>query len=191
MRAVLYLRVSTNRQETENQRRDLLAAAEERGWAVVAEYADNGVSGAASRKPNLERLLEDAEAGKFDVVMFWALDRLTRKGIFDALRILYRLTQSGVKFYSHKESFLDGFGEFQDLMVAFFAKLAELERRRISERVKAGLARTRAQGTRLGRPPVQFDKSRARQLRRRGYTYRQIAAEMGVSVATVHRALAS
>jgi DNA invertase Pin-like site-specific DNA recombinase len=79
-RVGLYLRVSTGEQTIENQREALRAAIERRGWRIVEEFTDNGVSGAKGRteRPGFDKLIRAATARKIDVVAAWSIDRLGR-----------------------------------------------------------------------------------------------------------------
>lgn len=110
---------------------------------------------------------------------------LTREGTYKTLTYLRRLTDAGVKFKSYTEQYIDSLGAFSDAIIGVLAAVAAQERIRISERTKAGLARTRAQGTRLGRPPADVDLRKMRRLRARGETMRSIARTLRVSPALV------
>jgi DNA invertase Pin-like site-specific DNA recombinase len=91
---------------------------------------------------------------KVDILVFWALDRLTREGTRATLNYLQRLESKGVDYVSYQEQWLDSTGPFKDVMISMFATLAKQERVRISERTIAGLKVARAKGKRLGRPPL-------------------------------------
>lgn len=149
-RAVLYMRVSTADQTVENQRRELLAAAAYKGWDVTAEYGDEGISGAKSRKdrPQLDLMLKDAVAGKFDVMMTWAVDRLGRS-LFDLLDTAKVLESAKVNLYFHKEQ-IDTTTSIGRAMFQMTGVFAELERNAIQERVMAGLRRAWAAGKKSG-----------------------------------------
>ena len=149
MRAALYSRVSTVDQEPENQTAELRRFAEARGWTVV-EYLDHGVSGAKERRPALDQLIADAKRRKFDVLVCWRLDRLGRN-LKHLITLLDELQALGIAFVSLAEG-IDATTPAGQLQLHILAAIAEFERGRIQERVKAGLARARAQGTRLGRP---------------------------------------
>lgn len=153
-RAALYLRVSTADQTVENQRRDLTAVAEMRGWKIVQEYADEGVSGAKGRegRPRLDAMMKDAQRRKFDVVMCWAMDRLGRSTI-DLIRAAQHFEACGVDLYFDKQQ-IDSTTPMGKFVFVIFAGIAELERETIRGRVIAGIARAKAQGVRCGRPCV-------------------------------------
>ncbi|HBY64294.1 MAG TPA: resolvase, partial [Solibacterales bacterium] len=125
----------------------------------------------------------------FDVVLFWSLDRFSREGAFATLQHLNRLTGYGVQFRSFTEQYIDSCGIFAEAVISILAVLAQQERERISERTKAGLERARREGTRLGRPLRIVDREKIRSARAAGRSYASIAAELGVSIATVSRRL--
>lgn len=192
MRVALYTRVSTDKQETENQARDLRGFAERQGWEIVSEYQDQE-SGSKAERPALRRMLEDASQHRFDLLLFWALDRLTREGVLPTLRYLETLTSYGVEWRSYTEQFFDSCGPFRDAVISIMATLAKQERIKRAERTRAGLARVRAAGRRLGRPERVDAEMRAEILRRyaSGQSKRAIALAVGVAEGTVRRALES
>src|SRR5713101_1928020 len=149
MRAAIYARVSTFDQEPENQLQELRRYVEARGWAST-EYVDRGVSGAKDRRPALDRLLADAKRRRFDVVVCWRLDRLGRS-LKHLITLLEELQALGVAFVSLAEG-IDATTPAGRLQMQILGAIAEFEKGRIVERVRAGLARARAQGQRLGRP---------------------------------------
>jgi len=154
MRTVLYLRCSTNetKQDVENQRQPLLDLAKALNYEVVEEYVDYA-SGGNSNRPQFQQMLKDAEKRQFDVILVWALDRFSREGISNTLSYLERLKRSGVILKSLQDSWLDtSDSAMSELLLAIFSWVAKQERQRISERVKAGLVKTKSNGTRLGRP---------------------------------------
>jgi DNA invertase Pin-like site-specific DNA recombinase len=148
-RAAIYVRVSTLDQNTENQAIELRRYIESRGWTAV-EYRDHGVSGAKDRRPALDQLVTDAKRRRFDVLVVWRLDRLGRN-LRHLVTLIDELTAVGVGFASLGEG-IDTQTPAGRLQLHILAALAEFEKERIRERVLAGLARARAQGTRLGRP---------------------------------------
>lgn len=190
MRVALYLRVSTDRQETENQAAQLREFASKQGWQMTREYCDYE-SGAKADRAEFKRLFEDASRRKFDLVLFWALDRLSREGVLQTLTHLNRLESYGVGFRSYTEQFFDSCGPFKDAVISIMATLAKQERIKRSERTKAGLARVRASGKALGRPRLTVDAIKATQLRASGLSGRAIARELGISEGSVRRLLAT
>jgi DNA invertase Pin-like site-specific DNA recombinase len=191
-RVALYGRVSTKDkgQEVENQLTQLREFASRSGWSIVREYIDHE-SGKGSDREQFETMFMDASQRKFDVLLFWAMDRFTREGVLPTLQHLERLTSYGVGYRSFTEQYIDSCGIFREAVIAIVATVAKQERVRISERVRAGLATARAKGTRLGRPRVFANTSRIRDLRRQGYSWSQVTIETGVSKGTAQRALAS
>ena len=193
-RLALYARVSTKdgRQDTENQLIALRDYCYKQGWQIVAEYVDHD-SGGHSKRPYFQQMFRDARAGKFDLVFFWSLDRLSREGVSATLGHLERLTASGVAWRSYTEEYLDSTGLFKDAVIAILAVIAKQERIRRSERALAAVARLRRSGEaeKLGRKPILTPAKlvHARQLHDSGLSYRKIAAEVKCSPMTVMRAL--
>lgn len=190
MRIAIYARVSTDKQDTENQVAQLREFASKQGWQITREYCDYE-SGAKADRAEFKRMFEDASRRKFDLVLFWALDRLSREGVLETLQHLNRLTSFGVGFRSYTEQFFDSCGIFREAVIAIMATLAKQERVKRSERTKAGLARVRASGKALGRPRLTVDAIKATQLRASGLSGRAIARELGISEGSVRRLLAT
>jgi DNA invertase Pin-like site-specific DNA recombinase len=189
-RVALYARVSTkdSRQDTENQLIALREYCQKQGWEIAREYVDHETGG-TSKRPHFQRMFGDARARKFDLVLFWSLDRLSREGVSATLGHLERLTSFGVGWRSHTEEYLDSCGIFRDAVLAILAVIAKQERIRRSERAAAAIAKLRRQGKteHLGRPRLVVDRSKARKLHTQGWSVHRIAAELGVSAATAHR----
>ena len=140
-RAAIYVRVSTDKQTIENQLRELRRVAEYRGWKVVQEYRDAGISGAKGReaRPGLDEMLKDAQGRRFDVVMAWAIDRLGRS-LIDLLGTIQALEACGVDLYLDQQA-LDTTTPAGKLMFQITGAFAEFERSMIRQRVNAGLKR--------------------------------------------------
>ncbi len=193
MRAALYTRVSTKDkgQETANQVRQLREFCAAQGWTIVQEYEDHESGGKADRL-QFRAMMADAAQRKFDVLLFWALDRFSREGVYETHTYLKRLDDAGVRFRSFTEPYLDSCGMFRDAVISILAVIAKQERIRLSERVRAGLNRARAVGTRsgqpVGRPKVILRRDRVAELRKDGQSWNEIAKETGASVTTVRRA---
>src|SRR5438874_3366493 len=149
MRAAIYARVSTVDQEPENQLIELKRYCEARAWGF-REYVDRGVSGSKDRRPALDQLVADAKRRKFDVLVCWRLDRLGRN-LKHLITLLDELQALRVSFVSLAEG-IDATTPAGKLQMHILGAIAEFERARITERVRAGLARVRAAGGRLGRP---------------------------------------
>jgi DNA invertase Pin-like site-specific DNA recombinase len=187
MRAALYLRVSTTDQDPESQGREVRQFAADRGWEVVETYQDLGVSGARSSRPALDRLMKDAWRGRFHAVVVWDLSRMARSTLH-ALQVLQAFEQMNVRLVAVKQTF----DTDTPLGKAFFtlaAMFAELERSILIERVRAGMARAKAEGKRIGRPERAVDLSLLQRLRAEGRSIRQIARQVGVPSSTVAKRL--
>jgi DNA invertase Pin-like site-specific DNA recombinase len=175
----IYARVSTDDhgQDPRNQLRDLRRYARSKNWSVVQEYVDHA-SGKNGRRQQFQAMLEDARRRKFDVLLFWSLDRITREGTFKTMCYLQHFSEAGVKYQSLQEQYIDTVGSFGDVVISLLATFAKLERDRISERTKAGLRRVQASGVRLGRRPRNdIDMIEVATLRTRGVSYREIATK--------------
>jgi DNA invertase Pin-like site-specific DNA recombinase len=187
-RAAIYVRVSTDKQTVENQVRELHRIAERRGWQIVEEYHDAGISGAKGRdqRPALDRMLKDASKRRFDVVMAWAIDRLGRS-LIDLLGTIQHLEACGVDVYLDQQS-IDTTTPAGKLMFQMTGAFAEFERSMIRQRVKAGLKRAVEQGTKLGRPRVSPSiEKRIQTHLRQGKGILKVATELGVGTSTVQR----
>ena len=190
-RAAIYVRVSTDGQTVDNQRLEREQAAERAGWKIVGIYDDNGVSGAKAREYRVafDRLCKDATRRKFDVVMAWSVDRLGRS-LQDLVGFLSELHAVGVDLYLHQQG-IDTTTPAGKMMFQMMGVFAEFERSMIQARVKAGLARARAQGKTLGRPKVTEQVERAvLAARADGTGKRKIARQLGIGVSTVTRIIA-
>ena len=146
--AAVYLRVSTDRQTVQNQHADLLRLVQARGYEP-AVYEE--VESAAKARPVLDRLLADARAGRVEAVAVWALDRLHRS-MTGAINTVLELDRLGVRVLSLREPWLDTDSPVRPLLVAIFGWVAEQERTRLIERTRAGMARARREGKKIGRP---------------------------------------
>jgi DNA invertase Pin-like site-specific DNA recombinase len=186
MRAAIYARVSTFDQEPENQLQELRRYVEARGWSAI-EFVDRGVSGSKDRRPALDQMISDAKRRKFDLVVCWRLDRLGRN-LRHLVTLLDELQALGVAFVSMGEG-IDCTTPAGKLQLHILAALAEFERGRIQERVKAGLARVRASGERLGRPRVRLAAADVE--RTMSMSIRQAASALGVPRSVLHRARVS
>lgn len=182
MKAAIYARVSTFDQEPENQLQELRRYVEARGW-TGREYVDRGVSGSKDRRPALDTLVSDAKRRRFDVLVCWRLDRLGRN-LRHLVTLIDELNALGIGFASLGEG-IDTATPAGRLQLHILAALAEFERARIQERVRAGLARARAQGVRLGRPSARVPVERVRDVG--GLSVDAAAVALGVSRSTLKR----
>jgi DNA invertase Pin-like site-specific DNA recombinase len=187
-RAAIYVRVSTDKQTIENQVATLRQTAERRGWQVVEQYSDAGISGSKGRdgRPGLDQMLKDASRRKFDVIMAWAIDRLGRS-LIDLLATIQTLEASGVDLYLDQQS-IDTTTPAGKLMFQVCGAFAEFERSMIRQRVHAGLKRALAQGKQLGRPRIDLAVEKRIQTQlRAGKGILRVARECGVGSGTVQR----
>jgi DNA invertase Pin-like site-specific DNA recombinase len=185
-RAVLYARVSTFDQKPETQLLDLRRLAEQRGFEVVYEYTDK-ISGVKAKRPALDQLLAAAHRREFDVVLVWAADRLARS-VRHFLEVLDTLNHLGIEFVSFREN-LDTGGPLGRAVVVIVSAVAELERNLIIERVRAGLRRAKLEGRRLGRKPLEIDRTALVRDRARGLSLAQLAKAYRISRTSVARTL--
>jgi len=187
-RAAIYVRVSTDKQTVENQVAALRQIAERRGWQVIEQYSDAGISGAKGRdgRPGLDQMLKDAQRRKFDVIMAWAIDRLGRS-LIDLLGTFQTLRACGVDVYLDQQS-IDTTTPAGKLIFQVCGAFAEFERNMIQQRIHAGLKRAVAQGKTLGRPKVDAALEKRIQAHLRGGKgIRKVARECGVGTGTVQR----
>jgi DNA invertase Pin-like site-specific DNA recombinase len=187
-KVAIYARVSTanHGQDVKVQTRDLEQFAEARGWQLFDSYLDTGISGSKDSRPELNRLMADAHKRRFDVVVVWRFDRFARS-VSHLLRALETFNALGIAFVSLSEQ-MDTTTPAGKMVFTVLGAVAELERSLIVERVRAGLRNARAKGQRLGRPPRDLDCRRIAALRAQGLAWRAIAAQLGVGLATLHRA---
>jgi DNA invertase Pin-like site-specific DNA recombinase len=189
-RAVFYLRVSTIDQTTANQERELRNVAERMGCEVVKVYKDHGISGAKGRdkRPAFDALCRAAARREFDLVMAWSVDRLGRS-LQDLVSFLSELHALKIDLFLHQQG-LDTTTPAGKAMFQMMGVFAEFERAMIQERVRAGLARAKGEGKRLGRPPIDpvLEKRIREALAAPGRPgVRKIAARFGVNPGTVQR----
>ena len=197
MRAALYLRISTRdgRQDAGNQRAQLRRLCESQGWKIVTEYEDHETGGKPERR-QFQAMMAAAVEKQFDVLIFWALDRLSREGALQTLQYLNVLSDHGVGFRSLTEPYLDSCGMFKEAIISILATLAKQERLRMSERIRAGLDRVKATGSTstgnpLGRPRAVFRRDLVSELRIKGLSWSQIARKLNTSPSVVRRAFLS
>ena len=187
-RAAIYARVSTHEQDTGMQVAELRQVCGQRGWNIVAEHLDDGVSGVATARAGLDALLADVQAGKLDVVVVWKLDRLGRS-LSHVLGLLDGFTASGVQFVSVRDPGIDSTSITGRLLTQVLACFAAYERDMIRMRVQAGVDRARANGIHCGRPRVELDLRPAVAMLNEGYGVKAISKALGVSRTTLRRRL--
>ena len=193
MRAAIYCRVSTDKQTTENQNRELNRVAKKMGWKVSAVYSDV-ISGATDNRPELNDLMLSVTRNEVDVVMAWSVDRLGRS-VQHLAGLLSDLHSKGVNLYLHQQG-LDTTTPSGKAMFQMMGVFAEFEREMIRERINSGLARAREQGTKsgtpIGRPKIPPMKiGKVKKLRGQGMTYKKIALATGVSERKCYEIMAS
>lgn len=187
-RAALYCRVSTSEQDVGMQLDELRAVARQRGWQVVEEFVDEGVSGTRESRPALDKMIGAAKLGQLDVVVVWKLDRLARS-LSNLLRLLDDLAAVGVGLVSLRDPGVDTTSPQGRLLLQLMGAFSEFERSLIRERVKAGVDRAKRRGAQLGRPRRDLDLERVRGMLAEGRTQREIAMALKVPRSTVRRAL--
>jgi len=184
-RAALYMRVSTVDQHPETQLHELRQFASQRGFEIIEEYTDLGISGTKARRPALDRLLKDAHRHRFDVVLVWSCDRLARS-TKHFLQVLDELSDLGIQFLSQREA-IDTDGPLGRAIVVIVSAVAELERSLIVERVRAGMRRAKLDGRRIGRTPLDIDRGEIIRDRLAGLSLTAVGKKHKVSRATVCR----
>ena len=186
-KVAIYGRVSTKDQNPESQLLDLRKYVKLRNWEVYQEYVDHGISGMEESRPALDRLMKDARKRKFDILLVWKFDRFARstKHLITALEELEGL---GIDFCSYEDS-IDTSTNHGKLVFTIMGAIAEFERSLIRERVLAGIRRARDNGIRLGRPPLEVDIEKMKELVLKGNSVREIAKQMGISKSLMHKTL--
>jgi DNA invertase Pin-like site-specific DNA recombinase len=191
MKIALYARASTRKQETDNQVQVLRDFAGKQGWEIVAEYIDVVSGSGRKERPRFLAMMQDASQRKFDLLLFWALDRLSREGIVKTLGYLQQFKTWNVGWRSYTQPFLDtGNAMVTDIVLSVLAAVAQQERLTISERTLAGLHRARKAGKVLGRPTADVDMAKVEKRRAKGESLRSIASDLGVSAALLCKRLA-
>ena len=189
MNTVLYCRVSTADQTTDNQRLELEQVADRAGWTITQTFTDV-ISGARAKRPGLDALMLAVARKEVDMVMVWDVSRLGRS-LSHLISLLEQFHAKGVNLYFHQQG-IDTTTPAGKAMFQMLGVFSEFERGMIRDRVLAGLNRAKAQGKRLGRPPVPpIQIERIRRLREDGLTYRSIAQKVDLDVATVYRKLSA
>lgn len=157
---IIYTRVSTKDQTTENQLTVLEKWVTDRGYELVEIYSENESAWHRGHQRELARLFNDLRRQKVDICLVWSLDWLSRQGVAAILNLVDRFKRHGVKVISFQESWTEAPGDMAELLYAITGWVANFESRRRSERTKAGLARAVAEGKKLGRPKGSRDKKK-------------------------------
>lgn len=183
----IYVRVSNEKLNLDNQLPPLQQIAKQRGFEVV-EVIQEQLSGSKTSRKGIQKLLQGAHQGLYQHVLVWALDRLGRDQA-DVITTVTKLDSYGCNVVSHQESWLDLKGPTRGLLLGVFAWWAQQERERLIERTRAGLATARVNGTKLGRPKKAVDLDQAYKLLKSGLSYAQTAKKLNIGVGTLHRAV--
>ena len=153
MKAAIYCRVSTDKQELGNQLFQLREYCRKQELEIFKEYTEI-ISGTREDRPAFQEMFEDAHKKLFDMVLFWDISRFSRSGTLYTLQKLKELDNLNIKWHSYQESYFSSIGQFKDVVLSIMSTLAKIERDKISERTKAGLERAKRSGKVLGRPRV-------------------------------------
>ncbi len=191
-RVIIYARVSTKEQTVENQLRDLRSFCSHRGWKVLAEHLDEGISGSVEKRAGLSAAMELCRKGKADVLLVWRFDRFARS-VSHLVRSLEELRGLGVDFVSYNEN-VDTSTPQGRMFFSIVAAIAEFERELIRERIFSGLRRAQADGVRLGRPDLPDFKVQEIVKLWRGMdqpSYGKVAAQAGVAKSTAYQVMKS
>jgi len=189
MRVGIYVRVSKSSSDNDNQLLVLREFCQRMNYVIYREYNDI-ISGGSDNRPAFEQMMDDASKRRFDILLFFALDRFSRQGTRKTIQYLQLLDDWGVAYKSYTEQYIDSSGIFKDVIIALLSTLAKQERVRISERVHAGLAKARMMGRFGGRPKiddVMIDK--IRKMKGSGMSKVEIAKKLGVSRSSVYQYL--
>jgi DNA invertase Pin-like site-specific DNA recombinase len=187
MKISIYARISKDSSDLDNQLLVLRDYCKKMNYEIVNEYTDI-ISGAATNRQQFNKMLIDASKRKFDMLLFYALDRFSRAGTRETIRFLQMLDDYGVSYKSYTEQYIDSSGIFKDVIIALLSTLAKQERIRISERVKAGLEKSRQQGRIGGRPPMDAYKiSQIRKLKTDGKSIVAISKSLKISRGSVYQ----
>jgi DNA invertase Pin-like site-specific DNA recombinase len=153
MKTAIYVRVSTDKQEVDNQLLQLRDYCKKSNYEIYKEYVDI-ISGKEKSRPGYDKMFEDAHKKLFDLVLFWDLSRFSRAGTLHTLQKLKEFENLGIDWESYQERYLKSIGQFKDVVLSILSTLAKIEREKIGERTKAGLERARKEGKIIGRPKI-------------------------------------
>ncbi len=184
-KAAIYVRVSTADQKVESQLNDLRELAAQRGFEVVHEYEDRGVSGTKARRPGLDALMADARRRKFSVVLVAAFDRVARN-TRHFLQLIDELDSLGIEFLSRREN-IDTSGPMGRLFLTLIGCIAELERDLLSDRIRSGMRRSKLAGVACGRTRLDINREQVVEDRRSGMSLTLVARKHAISRASVCR----
>ena len=160
VKVIIYLRVSTKEQKTDNQLPMLEKWVTDRGYELVEVYSENESAWRSGHQRELARLFANLHRYNVDICLCWSLDRLTREGIPRIFELVNKFKAHGVRVISYQETWTEQSGPMADLLYAITAWVAEFESKRRSERIKAGIERLRKEGKPVGRPKGAKDKEK-------------------------------
>ncbi len=186
----IYARVSTDKQKVDMQLNELRQFVARSGWNIYEEYIDQNFSGGNTKRPAFTAMMDAARKRKFDLLLVWKLDRLSRS-LKDLIVTLDELGSCGIDFVSYDNN-LDTSTPTGKLVFQIVGAVAEFEKEIIRERVVAGLATARNKGKRLGRPPVsRYVYDQALKMRSDGLSYRNIGKVLGIDEGTIRKRVKS
>ncbi len=189
MKIAIYSRISKASSDNTNQLLILRDYCQKMEYEIYDEYVDV-ISGVSPNRPEFNRMMQNASKRKFNMCLFFALDRFTREGTRKTIHYLQMLDDYGVSYKSYSEQYIDSSGIFKDVIIALLSTLAKQERIRISERVKAGLEKSRLQGRVGGRPTLDDTKvKKIQKLKSTGMSIMGIAKELKISRGSVYQYL--
>lgn len=187
MKIAIYTRVSKESSDNTNQLLILRDYCQKMNYEIYDEYVDV-ISGGSPNRPEFNRMMQDASKHKFSLCLFYALDRFTREGTRKTIQYLQMLDDYGVSYKSFTEQYIDSSGIFKDVIISLLSTLAFQERIRISERVKAGLAKARTQHRIGGRPTLDETKIESiRKMKSAGRSIMAISKELKISRGSVYQ----
>ena len=184
LKVVIYARVSTDEQSTDAQLRDLRQYASSRGWTNVQEFIDKGISGSKDSRPAWNKLWDDIQKGRVNVLLVHALDRLGRS-LPHLVKIITTCVERDITLVSFREN-IDLSTSTGRMIVGIFSVLAEYERQIIIDRTRSGMRAAKARGSQIGQKRRHFDKRKATKFRDAGWGQIKIARELGIGVGRVN-----
>jgi DNA invertase Pin-like site-specific DNA recombinase len=191
MLVAIYARISTPSQDLDNQLITLRDYCDRMNHIIVEEYTDTA-SGSSKNRDGFKQMLNDASQRKFDLLVFYSLDRFSREGVKNTLKYLEILNDYGVDFKSYTEQYLDTSGFFKDAIISFLAAIAQQEKAVISDRVKEGIQRAKEKNPdfKIGRPKIEPKiVCRINGLKKEGLSGREIGRQLSISHNTVAKYL--
>jgi DNA invertase Pin-like site-specific DNA recombinase len=189
MKIGIYARISKESSDTENQLALLRDYCKKMEYEIIDEYVET-ISGGSASRPEFNRMMQDASQRRFDMLLFYALDRFSREGTRQTIHYLQMLDDYGVLYKSYTEQYIDSSGIFKDVIIALLSTLAKQERVRLGQRVKAGLERSRKQGRIGGRPKLDSEIiQKIKLLKSEGNSVTNISSELGISRGSIYQYL--